>query len=84
MPGHERSGEHVAKEWSLFTTAARQTAGLTTAVIGGVLASAVGLLFANRGAVSTCPAPFALSEVEGRGASTSLSTNGLIRAGKRP
>ena len=46
--GRERSGEHVAKEWSLYTAAARRP-GLTTAVIGGVLASAVGLLIANRG-----------------------------------
>lgn len=46
--GHERSGEHHAKEWSLYTAAAKRP-GLTTAVIGGVLASAVGLLFANRG-----------------------------------
>ena len=46
--GHERSGEHVAKEWSLYTAAAKRP-GLTAALAGGVLATAVGLLFANRG-----------------------------------
>lgn len=45
--GRERSGEHVAKEWSLYNTAAKHP-GMTVAVVG-VLASAVGLLFANRG-----------------------------------
>ena len=46
--GHERSGEHVAKEWSLYTAAAKRPR-MTAAVVGGVLASAVGLLFVNRG-----------------------------------
>ena len=46
--GHERSGEHVAKPWSLYTAAARYPR-TTIAAAGGLLAGAVTLLFANRG-----------------------------------
>ncbi|WP_174279117.1 SDR family oxidoreductase [Sphingomonas bacterium] len=46
--GRERSGEHTAKEWSLYTAAAMHPR-LTSAVIGGTLAGAVALLFARGG-----------------------------------
>lgn len=44
--GRERSGEHTAKEWSLYTAAAMHPR-ITSAVIGGTLAGAVALLFAG-------------------------------------
>ena len=46
--GRERSGEHAAKEWSLYTAAAMHPR-ITAAVVGGTLAGAVALLFAGRG-----------------------------------
>ena len=45
--GRERSGEHRPLEHSVYTAAAKRP-GLTMAVAGGVLAGAVGLLFARR------------------------------------
>ena len=44
--GRERSGEQHAREWSLYTSAAKRPA-LTAAVIGGTLAGAVAVLFAQ-------------------------------------